>query len=165
MAGIKIIVVVTLLNLQWRANQRQVALQVFGGIPQNHSACGYLKIMVEFKNRYMVMEVFLDPNRGIRVDDPIELTKNNVMEAIGNSIRVTARDFSLHLSLKSFKVKYVNPITKICIIRASREDHREVWQAITLITRIKDYPVIFNLLKLTGKFRSFKQNIFEIAPL
>ncbi|OWM75494.1 hypothetical protein CDL15_Pgr021658 [Punica granatum] len=103
------------------------------------------------------MEVFLDPNRGIRVDDPIELTKNNVMEAIGNSIRVTARDFSLHLSLKSFKVKYVNPITKICIIRASREDHREVWQAITLITRIKDYPVIFNLLKLTGSIEACKK--------
>ena len=49
-------------------------------------------------------------------------------------------------------VKYVNPITKLCIIRASREDYQNVWAAITMVRSISNCPVVFNLLDLSGKF-------------
>ncbi|KAI6672541.1 hypothetical protein NL676_000447 [Syzygium grande] len=44
------------------------------------------EIMVGFENWYMVMEVFLDPNRELGVDDPIVLTQFNVSKAIRDSI-------------------------------------------------------------------------------
>lgn len=51
-------------------------------------------------------------------------------------------------------VKYVNPITKLCIIRASREEYQKVWSAITMVRSIGNCPVLFNLLDLSGEFNS-----------
>jgi hypothetical protein len=48
-------------------------------------------------------------------------------------------------------VKYVNPITNMCIIRASREEYEKVWASITMVRSIGHYPVVFNLLDLSGK--------------
>ena len=50
-----------------------------------------------------------------------------------------------------FAVKYVNPITKLCIIRTSREEYQKVWSAVTMVRSIGNCPVIFNLLDLSGK--------------
>lgn len=47
-------------------------------------------------------------------------------------------------------VKYVNAITKVCIIRASREEYQKVWAAITMMRSIANIPVVFNLLDLSG---------------
>ncbi|CAN1248280.1 Probable ribonuclease P/MRP protein subunit POP5 [Linum perenne] len=76
--------------------------------------------MVSFKNRYMVMEVFLDPNRDIKGNDPIIITQFNLLKAIKDSILLNFGECGLASSLGSLQVKYVNPITKICIIRVSR---------------------------------------------
>ncbi|XP_025826371.1 probable ribonuclease P/MRP protein subunit POP5 isoform X3 [Panicum hallii] len=75
--------------------------------------------MVHFKNRYMVMEVFIDA------------------------------------------VKYVNPVTKLCIIRVSREDHQKVWAAITMVRCIGKIPVSFNLLDMSGSIRACKKAALE----
>lgn len=48
-------------------------------------------------------------------------------------------------------VKYVNPITNVCIIRTSREDYQNVWAAITMVRSIGNYPVVFNMLDLSGE--------------
>ena len=48
----------------------------------------------------------------------------------------------------------MNPITKLCIIRASREDHQKVWSAITMVRSIGNCPVLFSLLDLSGKFNT-----------
>lgn len=48
-------------------------------------------------------------------------------------------------------VKYVNPITNVCIIRASREEYEKVWASITMVRSIGNFPVVFNLLDLSGK--------------
>ncbi|MQM07720.1 hypothetical protein Taro_040564 [Colocasia esculenta] len=100
--------------------------------------------MVGFKNRYMVMEVFIDPNRDMGKDDPIILSQFNVTKAIKESILANFGEC----------VKYVNPITKICIIRASREDHQKIWCAITMVRTIGNCAVIFNLLDLSGSIRA-----------
>ncbi|KAJ7959481.1 Ribonuclease P/MRP protein subunit POP5 [Quillaja saponaria] len=106
--------------------------------------------MVGFKNRYMVMEVFLDPNRDHVGNDPIIITQFNVSKAIKDSIQVNFGECGMASSLGSFQVKYVNPITNLCIIRISREEHQKVWSAITMVRSIGNYPVIFNLLDLSG---------------
>ncbi|KAK3404191.1 hypothetical protein EUGRSUZ_K00052 [Eucalyptus grandis] len=111
--------------------------------------------MVGFKNRYMVMEVFLDPNRELGVDDPI----------IPTYILVNFGECGLASSLGSFQVKYVNPITKLCIIRASREEHQKVWAAITLVTSVGNCPVLFNLLDLSGSIKACKKAALKCDEL
>ncbi|XP_068635538.1 probable ribonuclease P/MRP protein subunit POP5 [Aristolochia californica] len=110
--------------------------------------------MVAFKNRYMVMEVYLDPNNDLGKDDPIIITQYNVSKAIKDSILTNFGECGLASSLGSLQVKYVNPITKICIIRTSRADYQQVWAAITMVRSIGNCSVLFNLLDLSGSIRA-----------
>ncbi|XP_050235925.1 probable ribonuclease P/MRP protein subunit POP5 [Mercurialis annua] len=113
--------------------------------------------MVGFKNRYMVMEVFLDPNRDINAsDDPIILTQYNLAKAVKDSVLVNYGECGLASSLGSFQIKYVNPITKLCIIRASRDEYQKVWSAVTMIRSIGNCPVLINLLDLSGSIKACK---------
>ncbi|CAN0912662.1 Probable ribonuclease P/MRP protein subunit POP5 [Linum grandiflorum] len=53
-------------------------------------------------------------------------------------------------------VKYVNHITKICVIRVSRESYQNVWSAITMVQSIGNCPALLNLLDLSGNIRACK---------
>ncbi|XP_059628881.1 probable ribonuclease P/MRP protein subunit POP5 [Cornus florida] len=121
--------------------------------------------MVGFKNRYMVMEVFLDPNKDLGIDDPIIITQFNVSKAIKDSILVNFGECGLASSLGSFQVKYVNPVTKLCIIRASRDEYQKVWSAITMVKSIGNCPVLFNLLDLSGSIRACKNAALKCDEL
>nr|GMC66881.1 probable ribonuclease P/MRP protein subunit POP5 [Ipomoea batatas] len=112
--------------------------------------------MVGFKNRYMVMEVFLDPNKDLTGNDPIIITQFNLSKSIKDSILANFGECGLASSLNSFQVKYANPITKVCIIRTSRQEYQKVWAAITMITSIGNCPVVFNLLDLSGSIKACK---------
>lgn len=113
--------------------------------------------MVGFRNRYMVMEIFLDPNKDLSIDDPVIITQFNVSRAVKDSILVNFGECGLASSLGSFQVKYVNPITKLCIIRASREDYQKVWSAITMVSSIGNCPTFFNLLDLSGSIKACRK--------
>ncbi|OMO88614.1 Ribonuclease P/MRP protein subunit [Corchorus olitorius] len=121
--------------------------------------------MVGFKNRYMVMEVFLDPNKENVVDDPIVITQFNISKAIKETILVNFGECGLASSLGSFQVKYVNPITKLCVIRASREDYQKIWSAITMVRSIGNCPVLFNLLDLSGSIKACKNAALKCDEL
>ena len=62
--------------------------------------------MVGFKNRYMIVEVFLDPNRDLAGDDPIIITQFNISKAIKDSILLNFGECGLASSLGSFQGKY-----------------------------------------------------------
>ncbi|PSS32901.1 Ribonuclease P/MRP protein like [Actinidia chinensis var. chinensis] len=121
--------------------------------------------MVGFKNRYMVMEVFLDPNRDLLAVDPIIITQFNVSKAIKDSLLENFGECGLASSLGSFQVKYVNPITKLCIIRASREEYQKVWSATTMVRSIGNCPVLFNLLDLSGSIKACKNAALKCDEL
>ncbi|GAV91974.1 RNase_P_Rpp14 domain-containing protein/Dimer_Tnp_hAT domain-containing protein, partial [Cephalotus follicularis] len=123
------------------------------------------RIMVGFQNRYLVMEVFVDPNRGLTPDDPIIITQFNISKAIKGSILVNFGECGLASSLGSFQVKYVNPITKLCIIRASREAYQNVWSAITMVRSIGNCPVLFNLMNLSGSIKACKNAALKCDEL
>lgn len=59
--------------------------------------------MVGFKNRYMVMEVFLNPNRDNVGGNPVIITQFNVSKAIKDSILVNFGECGLASSLGSFQ--------------------------------------------------------------
>ncbi|CAL5033176.1 unnamed protein product [Urochloa decumbens] len=115
--------------------------------------------MVHFKNRYIVMEVFIDAGRGEQ--DPVILTQFNITKVIRDSIQLNFGECGLAASLGSLQVKYVNPVTKLCIIRASCEDHQKVWAAITMVRCIGKIPVSFNLLDMSGSIRACKKAALE----
>ncbi|XP_078180456.1 putative ribonuclease P/MRP protein subunit POP5 [Carex rostrata] len=117
--------------------------------------------MVQFKNRYLVMEVILDPNRETGASDSIELTEFNVRKAIEYSIQLNFGECGLASSHSSFQVKYLNKLTKICIIRVSRDDHQKIWAAITMVRTIGKCPVLFNLLDLSGCIRVCRRKALE----
>ncbi|KAH9780488.1 Ribonuclease P/MRP protein subunit POP5 [Citrus sinensis] len=100
----------------------------------------------------MVVEVFLDPDKELPMDDPVILTQFNVSKAIRDNILVNFSECGLASLLGSFQVKYVNPITKLCIIKASMEDFQKVWSAITMVRSIGNCLVLFNVLDLSGEF-------------
>lgn len=58
--------------------------------------------MVGFKNRYLVMEVFLDPNRDRVGNDSIIITQFNVSNAIKESILLNFGECGLASSVGSF---------------------------------------------------------------
>uniref|UniRef100_A0A0A9EY24 Uncharacterized protein n=1 Tax=Arundo donax TaxID=35708 RepID=A0A0A9EY24_ARUDO len=115
--------------------------------------------MVHFKNRYLVMEVFIDAGRG--ECDPGILTQSHINKAIKDTIQLNFGECGLAASLGSLQVKYVNPVTKLCIIRVSREDHQKVWAAITMVRSIGKIPVSFNLLDVSGTIRACKKVALE----
>ncbi|XP_024024375.1 probable ribonuclease P/MRP protein subunit POP5 [Morus notabilis] len=112
--------------------------------------------MVGFKNRYMVVEVNLNPNRDQLKDDPMTLTPYNVTKAIKDCILLNFGECGLASSVASFQVKYVNSITKVCIIRASRDEYQKVWSAITMMRSISNIPAVINLLDLSGSIKACK---------
>ncbi|KAF3443458.1 hypothetical protein FNV43_RR13140 [Rhamnella rubrinervis] len=119
--------------------------------------------MVGFKNRYMVVEVNLNPNRDRKTDDPIIITPYNVAKAIKDSILVNFGNvvWLLHLGPS----KYVNHITKLCIIRASRDEYQNVWSAITMVRSIGNFPVSIYLLDLTGSIKACKNAALKFEEL
>ncbi|GFP94313.1 probable ribonuclease p/mrp protein subunit pop5 [Phtheirospermum japonicum] len=121
--------------------------------------------MVGFKNRYMVMEVFLDPNKDFSVDEPIIITQFNLSKAIKDSILTNFGECGLASSMNSFQVKYVNPITKVCIFRTSREEYQKVWAAITMVKSVGNCPVVFNLLDLSGSIKACKNAALKCDEL
>lgn len=59
--------------------------------------------MVGFKNRYMLVEVFLDPNKDFLVDEPIIITQFNLSKAIKDSIQANFGECGLASSQNSFQ--------------------------------------------------------------
>lgn len=112
---------------------------------------------MQFKNRYMIFEVFLDPNGDLKMkEDPVRLTSFNIYKAIKDSFLVNFGECGLASTIGSFQVKYVNHITKLCIVRSSREEYQKLWSAITMVRSVGNCPVVFNFLDSSGNIRACK---------
>lgn len=55
-----------------------------------------------------------------------------------------------HLVCVVRSVKYLNNKTNLCIIRAPRDTHQTVWNALTFITAIKKREVALKTIHLSG---------------
>ncbi|XP_024023013.1 probable ribonuclease P/MRP protein subunit POP5 [Morus notabilis] len=72
--------------------------------------------MVGFKNRYMVVEVNLNPNRDQLKDDPMTLTPYNVTKAIKDCILLNFGECGLASSVASFQGKMKKVLITYCYI-------------------------------------------------
>lgn len=66
--------------------------------------------MVGFKNRYLVMEIFVDPDKEFSVDEPIRIKSGDLSKAINDSILVNFGECGLASSINSFKGEIVTLI-------------------------------------------------------
>lgn len=107
----------------------------------------------------------MDPNRDLVRKDPVIITSYNVTNAIKDSILENFGKCGLASSFGSFLVKYVNDITRLCIIRASREEYQKVWSAVTMVRSIAGCPVLFNLLDLSGSIKACKKAALKCDEL
>ncbi|KAH9320892.1 hypothetical protein KI387_015531, partial [Taxus chinensis] len=105
--------------------------------------------MVVFKHRYLVLEIFLNPDREGKKEDERTLSELGITQAIKQSLETNFGEHGLAASLNRLQVQYLNPITKLCVIRCLRREYQKVWCAITLITSIGRCPAFFNLLDLS----------------
>lgn len=112
--------------------------------------------MVQFKNRYMVIEVLINGSKDSSGNDPIIVTEYNLLKAIKDKILLNFGECGLALSLGSLQVKYVNPSTKLCVIRTSRDDYQKIWAAMTMVKSIAKCPITLNLLSLSGTIKACK---------
>lgn len=103
--------------------------------------------MVVFKNRYMVLEMV--PSHDLRLAD-VKISHSDVVSSIHESLLTNFGEYGLASSLPSLQVKYVNGGTGVCVIRSSRKLYRMIWAAITFITEVRNVPLCFNLLDLSG---------------
>lgn len=62
--------------------------------------------MVGFKNRYLVMEVYLDPNKTTASDEPIVITQFNLTKAIRDVILTNFGECGLASSANSFQGEF-----------------------------------------------------------
>ncbi|KAK8944436.1 putative ribonuclease P/MRP protein subunit POP5 [Platanthera zijinensis] len=121
--------------------------------------------MVQFKNRYMVIEVMINGSKDSSGNDPIIVTEYNLLKAIKDKILLNFGECGLALSLGSLQgilfytcalVKYVNPSTRLCVIRTSRDDYQKIWAAMTMVKSIGKCPITLNLLALSGTIKACK---------
>jgi ribonuclease P/MRP protein subunit POP5 len=69
--------------------------------PGRYKEAQVVHAMVHFKNRYMVMEVFIDAGRG--EVDPVILTQFNITKVIRDSIQLNFGECGLAASLGSLQ--------------------------------------------------------------
>ncbi|KAK8945690.1 putative ribonuclease P/MRP protein subunit POP5 [Platanthera guangdongensis] len=112
--------------------------------------------MVQFKNRYMVIEVMINGSKDSSGNYPIIVTEYNLLKAIKDKILLNFGECGLALSLGSLQVKYVNPSTRLCVIRTSRHDYQKIWAAMTMVKSIGKCPITLNLLALSGTIKACK---------
>ncbi|KAG2135193.1 Rpp14/Pop5 family-domain-containing protein [Suillus bovinus] len=110
--------------------------------------------MTRFKNRWLLVE-FIDTST---VDTSAEKETSNTRSLDGRSIYNALRD-SVVTNIgdagwgavgMSLNVKYLSPLTNLCIIRIARDHYRIAWGVITLLTSIHDVKVIPRVIHVSG---------------
>lgn len=81
---------------------------------------------MRFKNRYLLLEVVWKDGK-----TDLAITELALLGVFRESIKQNFGDYGLGLALASVQVKFYNPITNLCIVRSSRDQHRQVRPAAT----------------------------------
>mmetsp|Transcript_9888 Transcript_9888/g.32075 ORF Transcript_9888/g.32075 Transcript_9888/m.32075 type:complete len:150 (-) Transcript_9888:68-517(-) len=105
--------------------------------------------MVRFKNRYLLLELVWKDGK---VDDT--LGGAQLLKIIRDSVQVNFGDDGMGSVAASMQVKYINPLTGLCVLRCGRESYREVWGAATLVTEVRGRVAALRVLHVGGTLRS-----------
>ncbi|KAL2623596.1 hypothetical protein R1flu_003801 [Riccia fluitans] len=115
--------------------------------------------MVVFKRRYLLMEILL---LGTPWPDLAILTPSILGSIIQESMEVNFGEHGLSSIINSMQVKYLNPVTGLCLVRCSRDEYHRLWCAITFVSSIRNQPVLFNLLDLSGNIKTSRKTLVKL---
>lgn len=104
--------------------------------------------MVRFKNRYILCEIVYpdkDPKKVITANDALVAIKESILENYGDYGSI----YSAVLSVKSFNEKTMD----LMILRCARAYFRNVWAAMTLVTKINQISVSLRVIHVGGSIK------------
>ncbi|KAK9868193.1 hypothetical protein WJX84_000151 [Apatococcus fuscideae] len=107
--------------------------------------------MVRFKNRYLVFELIWKDGEAALLSTFRDLVAQNF------------GDHGLGQALASLSVKHYNPFTGVCVIRCSRDQAREVWAALSMLTDLRNRTVMLHFLAITGTVRKCQKAAMDFS--
>jgi ribonuclease P/MRP protein subunit POP5 len=125
--------------------------------------------MVRFKNRYLLTDFIFSPNPTLETDFTSSLNERELVSILRESLvqnfgdikggsiaggiisKKTSQSKKSHLATDIISVKYFSPTTRLAVIRCSRDSHKQVWAALTLLRSIKGHEVIARVIHISGE--------------
>lgn len=109
---------------------------------------------MRFKNRYLVCELnFPTPSTPSHL-----LNSRAITQAVKQSLCDNFGDVAAAHAAPSLTVKYYSPVLSLVIIRASRDTHRTVWAAVTLVDHVRlgdmETGICIRVVHVGGTIRS-----------
>ncbi|CAG9763382.1 unnamed protein product [Ceutorhynchus assimilis] len=102
--------------------------------------------MVRLKNRYIVIEVNPRDQNETDTLHPFKLSQTALNQTVQGKVDQLHGDFGAAAILAGFSAKYVNPYTRIGIIRCRSGPHKLITSTIPFITQVDSCQVSVNIL-------------------
>ncbi|GAA5854909.1 hypothetical protein JCM9279_000195 [Rhodotorula babjevae] len=115
--------------------------------------------MVRFKHRYLLVSlIFPDSLRPPHDGDaeafaPPALSESSLISLLRDSLAVNFGDVGAGEVGGTFSIKYLSPSTSTLILRVSREHHRTLWAALTLLRKVGGVECVARVVHVSGTIR------------
>lgn len=87
----------------------------------------------------------------------LPFSEKSIYHCVKNAIANIHGDFAVASLQHSLNVKYLNPYTRILLIRAKRAAHKMVITALSFTTKIEQTEVIFRTIQISGTIRQIQK--------
>jgi len=108
---------------------------------------------VRFKNRYLLTNFIFSPNPTLETNHASSFNERELVSILRESLLQNFGDIKGGAMAGGIIVKYFSPTTCLAVIRCSRESHKQVWSALTLLRSIKGQEVIARVIHVSGTIR------------
>ncbi|GAA5910487.1 hypothetical protein JCM8208_007619 [Rhodotorula glutinis] len=113
--------------------------------------------MVRFKHRYLLVSlIFPDsllPQADADAFAPPALSESSLISLLRDSLAVNFGDVGAGEVGGTFSIKYLSPSTSTMILRVSREHHRTLWAALTLLRKVGGVECVARVVHVSGTIR------------
>ncbi|BGP52100.1 RNA-binding protein pop5 [Rhodotorula kratochvilovae] len=115
--------------------------------------------MVRFKHRYLLVSLVFPAALSPSTPDadapfePPQLTEGSLITLLRDSLAVNSGDLGAGEVGGTFSIKYLSPSTSTLILRVSREHHRTLWAALTLLRKVGGVECVVRVVHVSGTIR------------
>ncbi|TNY20092.1 ribonucleases P/MRP protein subunit POP5 [Rhodotorula diobovata] len=114
--------------------------------------------MVRFKHRYLLVSLvfpdsLLTPANPHEPFTPPQMTESSLISLLRDSLAVNFGDVGAGEVGGTFSIKYFSPSTSTLILRVSREHHRTLWAALTLLRKVGGQECVARVVHVSGTIR------------
>lgn len=126
-------------------------------------------IMVRFKNRYLVVELYtIDNNNGLQdympssnaTTNEAALSTQSMVNLLRSSLSTNFGQHGAALASQSLSVKYCNANTGIVLVRCAREQLSMVWAALTFAGGERK---LMKVIHVSGTIKSAQKRLMQLT--